>query len=135
MPSNGLGRNGRKQAPYVHKDWPAFFYGPNGQSQKFNRPDEVPDGWHDSPDKFDEDGQPKKGAKTEIPGYDEAVASTAIESDTDLELPEYDDITAAKIKERLDEMGVPYDSHDNKPELYKALSTAVEEARIAAEEE
>lgn len=50
--------------------WPSIFYGPNGQSQVFSSPLEVPDGWHDSPAKV---GDPK--AKTEIPFYDEAVAA------------------------------------------------------------
>lgn len=50
--------------------WPSVFYGPNGQSQVFSSPLEVPEGWHDSPAKV---GDPK--AKTEIPFYDEAVAA------------------------------------------------------------
>lgn len=36
--------------PYVHQAWPAFRYGPEGQKQVFNRPEDVPEGWQDSPD-------------------------------------------------------------------------------------
>lgn len=56
--------------------WPATFYGPPAhegeepQSAVFEGPLEVPEGWHDHPRKV---GDPK--AKTEIPGYEEAVAA------------------------------------------------------------
>jgi hypothetical protein len=29
--------------------WPAFRYGPNGEAQIFQRPEDVPEGWKDSP--------------------------------------------------------------------------------------
>lgn len=50
--------------------WPSFYYGPEGQAQVFSNPLEVPEGWHDSPDKV---GDPD--AVTVIPFYDEAVAA------------------------------------------------------------
>lgn len=31
--------------------WPAWFYGPNGQSDVFESADEVPEGWQDHPSK------------------------------------------------------------------------------------
>lgn len=31
------------------KDWPAWFYGPAGEAEIFNSPDDVPDGWKDHP--------------------------------------------------------------------------------------
>lgn len=31
--------------------WPAWYYGPNGQSEIFNSEEEVPEGWHDHPSK------------------------------------------------------------------------------------
>lgn len=55
--------------------WPAWYYGPDGQSEIFQDPLQVPDGWHDSPDKFGPDGKALKDAKTEIPGLEEAVAA------------------------------------------------------------
>lgn len=64
--------------------WPAVFYGPADhdgeppQSATFNNPLEVPDGWHDHPAKV---GDPK--AKTEIPGYEEAVAAANESGDED----------------------------------------------------
>jgi hypothetical protein len=35
---------------YVHVAWPSWRYGPNGEKQIFQGPDEVPEGWRDSPD-------------------------------------------------------------------------------------
>lgn len=34
---------------YVHQDWPSFRYGPNGERAVFQRPEDVPAGWQDSP--------------------------------------------------------------------------------------
>jgi len=36
-------------AAYVHQDWPSFRYGPNGERKVFQRADDVPEGWQDSP--------------------------------------------------------------------------------------
>lgn len=38
-----------KPKGYVHQDWPSFRYGPNGERQVFQRPEDVPEGWQDSP--------------------------------------------------------------------------------------
>lgn len=38
-----------KPEPYVHQGWPAFRYGPEGERQVFQRPEDVPEGWRDSP--------------------------------------------------------------------------------------
>lgn len=38
-----------KPDAYVHQDWPSFRYGPNGEKQVFNRPEDVPEGWQDTP--------------------------------------------------------------------------------------
>lgn len=35
--------------PYSHKPFPAWFYGPDGQSAIFDSESEVPDGWADHP--------------------------------------------------------------------------------------
>jgi hypothetical protein len=37
--------------PYVFQAWPAYRYGPNGQSAIFQSAEEVPDGWQDHPNK------------------------------------------------------------------------------------
>ena len=34
---------------YVHQDWPSFRYGPEGERAVFQRPEDVPEGWQDSP--------------------------------------------------------------------------------------
>jgi len=36
--------------PKADKDWPAWRYGPNGQSDIFQREEDVPEGWVDHPD-------------------------------------------------------------------------------------
>lgn len=38
-----------KPPAYAHQDWPSFRYGPNGEKQVFQRPEDVPEGWQDSP--------------------------------------------------------------------------------------
>jgi len=38
-----------KPEPYVHQGWPAFRYGPEGERKVFQSPDDVPEGWQDSP--------------------------------------------------------------------------------------
>jgi hypothetical protein len=35
--------------PKPYKAWPAWWYGPNGEAQVFQRPEDVPDGWKTSP--------------------------------------------------------------------------------------
>jgi hypothetical protein len=37
------------RAPDGHSSWPAWFYGPNNQSDTFSSPEEVPAGWVDHP--------------------------------------------------------------------------------------
>lgn len=117
--------------------WPSWFYGPNHQAQVFASPIEVPEGWHDSPDKFDEDGQPLPDAHTDIPGLDEALAaSEGLSEDGDEgddgegeeetpDVPEYDDITVAEIKALLDDYEVEYADSDKKADLYAKLKTAM----------
>jgi len=34
---------------YQHNAWPSFRYGPNGERAVFQRPEDVPEGWQDSP--------------------------------------------------------------------------------------
>lgn len=34
------------------QSWPAWFYGPKGQSQQFSNEEEVPEGWVDHPSKL-----------------------------------------------------------------------------------
>ena len=36
---------------YVHQDWPAVRYGPNGARIVCHKPEDVPEGWADSPDR------------------------------------------------------------------------------------
>lgn len=132
----------------MKQNWPSWFYGPDNQSQIFNGPLEVPDGWHDSPDKFDEDGKPKPGAKTEIPDYEEAVKeqeakAAAAEEDDDSE-PEdgeadesndvkaFADIDRSELREELDGMEVEYEKGDRKAALYDKYKAA-KQGRASAE--
>lgn len=130
----------RTSLDYNHQDWPAVFYGPDGQRQVFNGPLEVPEGWHDSPDKFGKDGKALRGAETEIPGLEEALAAGGSagdaeeddeddghEGDESIGLPAYDDVTAAQIKTMLDKEGVAYETDANKPRLFAQLREALME--------
>ncbi len=38
-----------KPKGYVHQAWPSFRYGPNGESRVFQRAEDVPEGWSDTP--------------------------------------------------------------------------------------
>lgn len=125
MAYNKHKKDGNKPAAYVHQAWPAWFYGPDGQSAIFNGPLEVPEGWHDNPDKV---GDSK--AVTEIPGLDEAEAALQNQpsetdeeelkkGDEELGLPPYDTVTAKQIQAALDKEGVPYSREDDKLALYK----------------
>lgn len=113
-------------------NWPAWYYGPQGQSQIFNSPIEVPEGWHDTPAKFGEDGEALEDAVTEIPGLEEALVAGSIASvddddgDKKPDVPEYNDITVAEIKTLLDDYEVEYEDADKKPELYAKLKAALE---------
>lgn len=41
-------------------NWPAWFFGPGGESKIFNKPEDVPKGWADHPDKAKADKKPGK---------------------------------------------------------------------------
>jgi hypothetical protein len=81
----GFGGGGGYSDP---EKWPAVFYGPDGQQEVYNGPLEVPEGWHDHPAKV---GDAK--AKTEIPGYEEAVAA---QSDADEDEDQDTDATGSQ---------------------------------------
>ena len=130
--------------------WPAVFYGPDGASEVFGSPLEVPEGWHDHPSKVGD-----KSAKTEIPGYDEAVAAAERDADAvavggtsvcegddlngegddlndgvDLSepadhkgyaLPDIKDIAKDEIKKQLQARKVQFNSNWNEQRLYDLL--------------
>ena len=106
--------------------WPSWFYGPHGQSAVFAGPLEVPEGWHDTPNKFGEDGEALEDAETEIPGYAEAVANAEDSDESEDEeaetFPTYNDITVVELKAYLDKNDVAYEADDNKTALYEAAS-------------
>lgn len=39
---------------YTYQAWPAWFYGPDGESAVFDRAEDVPDGWTDNPNSLPE---------------------------------------------------------------------------------
>jgi hypothetical protein len=63
-------------AAYVHQAWPAFRYGPNGQSAKFTQESDVPPGWADSPKKV--------GAQTSAQTFVEAAQTFGAETMADI---------------------------------------------------
>lgn len=48
------------------KNWPAWRYGPNGESLIFQSEDEVPAGWEDHPSKHDRDVGAESGTRTAV---------------------------------------------------------------------
>lgn len=56
--------------------WPSWMYGPNGAAKICNGPEDVPDGWVDSPAKVGQQAAPKKKSKAaaEEPKADDADA-------------------------------------------------------------
>lgn len=54
---------------YQYQAWPAYYYGPDGQSEIFQSEDEVPEGWEDHPSKVGKDAS-KSSSATEEAGAD-----------------------------------------------------------------
>lgn len=50
----------------VGKSWPSFRYGPDGESAVFVRPEDVPEGWADTPDAFKVARTPVQAARTPV---------------------------------------------------------------------
>lgn len=88
--------------------WPAWYYGPNGESQMFEKAEDVPKGWQDDPNKF------KARAKTE--GDD----------GEDGEDGETGGLTREQILADLDRRKVGYKASDSTPSLYRKLMKAAE---------
>lgn len=130
MASNSYATRGKRRIhsakDYVFQAWPAMFYGPDGQSAAFEGPLDVPEGWHDNPAKVG-----VKGAKTVIPGLEEAEAAQGNDTDENEKgapaaVPEYDDITAAQIVERLTAKKATFNETWGKQRLYDLLVEVTE---------
>ena len=52
---------------YEHQDWPAWFYGPDGEAAVFESEADVPAGWTDHPLKAGESEAPKRGRPKKAP--------------------------------------------------------------------
>jgi hypothetical protein len=65
--------------------WPAWYYGPDNQSQIFENEDQVPDGWVDSPAKLS-DKKPKGDDEGEAAKKREQEATAVYEKKTDAEI-------------------------------------------------
>lgn len=48
------------------QNWPAWYYGPNGESQIFQNEKDVPSGWKDHPSKHDRDVGANTGTRTAV---------------------------------------------------------------------
>lgn len=62
--------------------WPAWFYGPDGESRVFDRKDDVPPGWADSPPNKDEEptAEDQKPPEKAEPGDNLAVTNPPAEA-------------------------------------------------------
>lgn len=104
----------------IKKHWPAWYWGPEGQSAIFNKRAEVPEGWRNQPFgeaeeiHSDEDGADDAADTEEID--DEAG-----EGDDEEGLPEIDELTVEQIKEYLKDAKVQFNPSWNKERLYNLL--------------
>lgn len=88
--------------------FPAFYFGPEGQSQKFESAGEVPEGWRDHPSKLRDDEGGNDG--------DPFVEG----------LPQRDEIDKTEIIRRLDDLiengvGIEYQTRWSEARLYNLL--------------
>lgn len=102
--------------------WPAMFYKPNNegemQQQVFDGPEEVPEGWADSPSKFNDKGELVE--EVEIPGLDELddPADTVDDDDEEDSYLDYNEITVDKLKGYLADAEIPFENGADKKTLY-----------------
>lgn len=76
--------------------WPAWRYGPNGQSEIYQNEDEVPDGWEDHPSKVGGGGRQQR--------QQQAPVESPYKDKTDAEV-------IAELKERKLEYGEKWPRH------------------------
>lgn len=90
--------------------WPAWFYGPEGQSRIFDSAEEVPSGWADHPSAFAEQGT-------------EADAGRAPE-DVVEDTPLYNAMSMDELRKHLDGKNISYAPTASKQKLISLLRTA-----------
>lgn len=91
--------------------WPAWFYGPKGQSEIFQSEEQVPEGWEDHPSKF------QRGA------------SKTATTPTPPEPSKYKDKTDAEVIEELKKRKIDHNARWPRPKLEALL---VEDDKKAA---
>jgi hypothetical protein len=88
--------------------WPAWRFGPGGQSQIFDYEDQVPSGWVDHPSKVNEEAPAASPPTDATPPVKSA-------------LPKEAEMNKADIVARLKAKNVPFNSQWAKPKLYGLL--------------
>lgn len=67
------------QPEYKYQQWPAWFYGPEGQKKIFHRAQDVPSGWADDPNKVRKAGdEPPQNGKDAWGGYTKEELTQAL---------------------------------------------------------
>lgn len=88
--------------------WPAWFYGPKGEAQIFEKAEDVPQGWQDNPNKF------KAAAKADDDEPDdEANADTG-------------GLTREQIIADLERRKVPFKASATDAQLYRKLQKTID---------
>ena len=96
--------------------WPAWWFGPNGEQLPFEKAEDVPQGWQDHPSKF------QKRFNSEEKREQEGDESG--EGDNGDEVPK--DLTREKIIADLERRKVPFKKSASDKALYRLLLAAVE---------
>lgn len=97
---------------YVHQEWPAWWFGPNGESQIFQCSDEVPEGWMDHPAKF-------KGAlqKPDVVARGDGTDAPSVESKIDALLQGNTQATLVDMLEAMKEVDDTLEFAPNWPKV------------------
>lgn len=93
--------------------WPAWYYGPKGEAQIFEKVEDVPKGWQDNPNKF-------KKAAPKPEGEDEGGGEDGGENS------ETGGLTREQIVADLERRKVFYKASASTKTLYRLLTEAVE---------
>lgn len=104
--------------------WPAWRYGPNGQSAIFDKESEVPEGWTDNPN----DHKPGGAASAEEQKTPGRQPRDGVEDDSF-----YEAMGETELRQQLDAKGIAYHPRAGKPKLIQLLKTGKQKPGAKAE--
>lgn len=103
------------------QNFPAWFYGPNGESQIFQSEGEIPSGWQDHPSKHEKTKTPAPPAPPLVVKQNDGTANPAIDAAGWPFDPALHAATATRTKEDLWRMKVGVKRPDPKPGFPKPV--------------